>query len=63
LSVDTDKGAYHFGLNPGKFWKGELPFPVTRQKARLRMSPRSVVARVVVIGYLAYLVWRRISAN
>jgi hypothetical protein len=57
LAVRTDNDTYHFGLNGWRYWKGELPFPVTRNRTRLRMSLISILARVVLIGYALYLVW------
>jgi hypothetical protein len=57
LAVRTDSDTYHFGLNGGRYWEGELPFPVQRQKARLKMSMISIVARVLLIGYALYVVW------
>lgn len=57
LAVRTDSKTYHFGLNGFRFWEGELPFPVRRTKARLRLSLFSFVMRAVVVGCIAYLVW------
>lgn len=45
LAVRTENKTYHFGLNGSRYWDGELPFPVTRQKSKLRMSPLSFMAR------------------
>ena len=58
LSVRTDTHTYHFGLNGWRYWKGELPFSVNRTNTRLRMSWISIVARAILIGYVAYAVWR-----
>jgi len=58
LSVGTDEKTYHFGLNGWRYWQGELPFPVTRQKSKLRWSFVSIAARAVLIGYIAYQLWR-----
>jgi hypothetical protein len=58
LVIRTDTVTYHFGLNGWQYWKGELPFPVTRQKAKLKLSPISILARVVLIGYGVYFVLR-----
>ena len=57
LSARTDNNTYHFGLNGWRYWSGNLPFPVTRKKTRLQMSWISILARVVVIGGIAYTVW------
>ena len=58
LSARTDTHTYHFGLNGWRYWSDELPFPVTRVKTRLRMSWISIVARVILFGYIGYAVWR-----
>jgi hypothetical protein len=58
LSVRTDANTYHFGLNPGSYWKGDLPIPATRTFSKLRLSPFSFLIRAVLIGYLGYLGWR-----
>lgn len=49
---------FHFGLNAGSYWKGELPFPANRTTSKLRLSPFSFLIRAVLIGYVAYLAWR-----
>ncbi|TWU05437.1 hypothetical protein [Allorhodopirellula heiligendammensis] len=61
LSARTDSHTYHFGLNGSRYWKGDLPFPVTRTKTRLRMSWISIAARTVLIGYVAYAAWQWIT--
>ena len=37
LAVRTESKTYHFGLNGWRYWKGELPFTVTRKKTRLKL--------------------------
>ena len=54
LKVRTDSEAYQFGLTGNKFWKGELPFPVVRERGRLQYSTFSIVLRVVLI---AIVIW------
>ena len=54
LRVDTADRTYHFGLNGGRYWKGELPFPVRREEAKLRYSAFSLVARVILIALVIY---------
>jgi hypothetical protein len=61
LSVRTDAQTYHFGLNAGRYWQGELPFPAMRREARLRMSPISFAARLLLAGCVAYYCWRRLT--
>ncbi|MCL2117805.1 MAG: hypothetical protein FWH27_05175 [Planctomycetaceae bacterium] len=57
LKVETEDQTYYFGLNASKYWKKELPFPVERQKGRLRFSLFSVVVRLIFLGYIVYLLW------
>jgi len=63
LAVRTAGKTYHFGLNGWRFWKGPLPFPVARREVKLRMSPVSILARAVLIGYVAYAVWNWIASR
>ena len=58
LSARTNTHTYHFGLNGWRYWNGELPFPVTRRKTRLRMSWISIAARAIIIGYIVYVVFQ-----
>ena len=57
LSVRTDANTYHFGLNGWRYWRGELPFPVTREQGRLRLSAISLLARGVLLGCVVYYAW------
>ena len=61
LMVKTDSNTYHFGLNGWRYWKGELPFPVSRQNARLRLSPISLIARIAVAVGILYLIWQKFN--
>ena len=55
LKVLTPDSAYQFGLNPNKFWKGDLPFIAEREKGRLKYSAYSIAIRVVlVVGLIWY---------
>jgi len=45
LAVRTDDDTYHFGLNGWRYREGQLPFQVTHQQTRLKMSPISILAR------------------
>ena len=59
LSVRTEEHTYHFGLNgTGKFWQGNLPFPVDRIESRLRLSWISLAARIMVAIGIGILLWR-----
>ena len=59
LRVKAHGEIYQFGLNPGSFWKGELPFEAKREREAIRYSPFSIAIRVIAIGYLAYWLWNK----
>ena len=62
LTVNTEERTYHFGHNGwGEFWRGELPFDVTREQGSLGYSWFSVAVRLILFGCLAYLVWQWIT--
>ena len=61
LRIDTADTSYHFGLNWGKFWKLDLPFEVQRERGKLGYSKFSLVVRVLLIGYIGYLIWQRFA--
>lgn len=63
LRVQTEQRTYHFGLNAGSFWKGELPFAVKRETGKVGHSAFSIVLRVMLLGYLIYLIWLRVSSD
>ena len=54
LKIKTGDSAYQFGLNGNKFWATELPFPVVREKGRLKYSKFSIAVRVILV---ATLIW------
>ena len=58
LKIETEDKTYYFGLNPNKYWKNELPFPVERQKGRLGFSLFSITIRFALLGYIVYMLWR-----
>lgn len=59
LRLETSDGTYHFGLNPGKYWKGDLPFPVRREVGTMRYSWTSLATRLVLAGCVIYWLWRQ----
>ena len=59
LRVRALSKTYQFGLNRNRFWKGDLPFPVTREKGRLGYSSFSAIARLVLLAAILYWLWNR----
>lgn len=59
LRIKTHGIVYQFGLNPGKYWSGELPFPAARESAVIGYSWYSIGIRIAAIAAIAYLLWNR----
>ena len=59
LRIKTRDTTYQFGLNWGRFWSRELPFPVRRERARLGFSWYSLAVRVALLGVFASMLWLR----
>jgi hypothetical protein len=59
LKVQAADSTYQFGLNSNKFWKGDLPFLVERQKGKLKYSAYSIAIRVVLIVGLIWYFYTR----
>ena len=49
LTVQTPNRTCHFGLNGDRFWEGELPLEVSRQKGILRYSWLSILVRLILV--------------
>ena len=58
LRVKSKGKTYQFGLNWNPFWKRELPFPVAREKGKLKHSAFSIVIRLILVGYIVYWIWK-----
>jgi len=62
LRVQSKGTIYQFGLNWGKFWKGELPFHVRREKARLGYSWYSIAVRIILVVFIIYWIYKGLAA-
>ena len=59
MTVETNDRTYHFGLNGwGQFWKGNLPFEMRREKGKLGFTWFSIIVRLILFGYIGYLLWQ-----
>jgi len=54
LKIRTADNSFQFGLNPNKFWSGDLPFEAERQKGQLKYSAYSIGVRIALV---AGLIW------
>jgi hypothetical protein len=61
LRVRTGDKVYQFGLNGNPYWKGDLPFPVTRERGKLGYSAFSIAARVAALVFVLYWLWKKIG--
>lgn len=59
LSLSTEQKTWQFGFNPWARIGSYLPFPVKRERVRLRYSAFSLVTRALVLAYLAYWLFDR----
>lgn len=57
LQIKSNGRVYQFGLNAGKFWRGELPFPVEREKGAVKNTIYSELIRILIVAYVVYLIW------
>jgi hypothetical protein len=57
LRLKAQGQVYEFGLNTGRFWAGELPFPVRRE--RLGYSRLNIAVLVLAALAVAYWLWSR----
>jgi hypothetical protein len=60
LRINTADRRYHFGVNGNAFWKGEMPFAVVRREGKMKYSTFSIAVRILIVGYLGYVVWDRL---
>ena len=58
LALSTERRTWQFGFNPWCKVAAHLPFAFRRERVRLRYSPFSIAVRVLLVGYLAFLLWR-----
>ena len=58
LELQTPGETYQFGFNPWARPERHLPLELERQRMRLGYSPFSVLVRVLLVAYLAWLAWR-----
>ncbi len=64
LTVETEDRTYHFGLNGwGQFWKGDLPFEAKRERGKIGMTWFSLILRLILIGYVGYVLWQWIASR
>jgi hypothetical protein len=54
LKLRTADDTFQSGLSGNKYWKGELPFEVTRSKGRLKQSMVSIALRVALVAMIAW---------
>jgi hypothetical protein len=58
LMIRTKNKTYHFGINWGRFWSGDLPFKVMKVNTKMTYSAPSIILRIAILAYLAYFIWK-----
>ena len=56
LSLEAEGVTYQFGFNPWCRVGQHLPFEVRNEKIKLGGSPFSIVVRLILLGYIIYLI-------
>ena len=59
LRVRTKQRTYQFGLNPWRYWRGPLPFPVTRERRSPGRTFLVWAVRGLAAAAFAYFLWPR----
>lgn len=54
LLIKSKGQIYQFGLNPGRFWKGDLPFPVKRENNNNKYWNVVNIIRFIIFGILIF---------
>jgi hypothetical protein len=54
LLVKSKGQIYQFGLNPGGFWKEDLPFPAKREKINKKYWNIVNIIRFIIFGLIAF---------
>jgi hypothetical protein len=58
LAVSTRTRMFQFGFNPWARVAAHLPFAVRRERVRLGHSPISIAARLVLLSWIGWWLWR-----
>ncbi|MBI4881333.1 MAG: hypothetical protein HY812_16985 [Planctomycetes bacterium] len=59
LRVRCGSTIHDFCVNWGRFWQGELPFPVRRMKAKVRWTWSALALRAALAAAVLYWLWAR----
>ena len=57
LKIVTEDVTYQFGLNPGAYWQGNLPFPLEREEGGITWVVGNILRIVIIAGIILYLLW------
>lgn len=57
LRVRSRGTTYGFSLSDGAFWRGDLPFPVAREKGKITNSWSILLLRFAWVLMVIYLLW------
>jgi hypothetical protein len=61
LEIQTSGGTYQFGFNPWADPIKHLAIPYREERVKLKYSALSIAARVILVCYLIYLIWKRLG--
>lgn len=58
LRITDSSRTYQFGINPWIKIQKNLPFQYKLEKITLKHSLFSIVVRIALVAYIAYLLWQ-----
>ena len=62
LKIQTkDNKNYQFGMQMNKEWTNQNALPLTLEKAKIANSLFSIMLRIFLIGYIAFLIYQQIT--
>ncbi|NQT23193.1 MAG: hypothetical protein HQ579_07135 [Candidatus Omnitrophica bacterium] len=56
LRIKSKGEIYNFGLNPSRYWKGNMPFAVNREKVNNLYWNAINVVRFIIVGGILFLI-------
>ncbi|MDD3875143.1 MAG: hypothetical protein PHT69_00820 [Bacteroidales bacterium] len=64
LKVETKEGDnYQFGMQLNPEWTNQQQLPLTLEKGHLKYSVFSIAVRLILVGYIIYLIYERFIAG
>ena len=64
LKISTEDGTnYQFGMQTNPAWTNQQILPLTLEKGQVKYSLYSIIVRLILLGYIVYLLYSWIISN